>query len=118
MSYSTWSKDHKHIQPRPVHIPASGRLTIPYRWMLKESGFEIAKDLELDADPEREPDSPNWLARTSWIQGFANQEALLDAFGEVVDGGQRRALRFPIRRRRYPEACSQRWSPSFVMQCS
>src|SRR6266446_4381405 len=21
MSYSTWSKDHKHIQPRSVHIP-------------------------------------------------------------------------------------------------
>ena len=80
MSYSTWSKDHAHIQPRPVHIPAWGALTIPYRWMLKESGFQIAKDLELDADPEREPDSPDWLARTSWIQSFANQEALLDAF--------------------------------------
>ncbi len=40
MSYSIWSKDHKHIQPRPVHIPASGALTIPYRWMLKESGFQ------------------------------------------------------------------------------
>ena len=84
MSYSTWSKDHRHIRPRPVHIPAWGALTIPYRWMLKESGFQIAKDLELHADPEREPDSPNWLARTSWIQGFANQEALLDAFGEAL----------------------------------
>lgn len=28
MSYSTWSKDHTHIQPRPVHIPAWGALTI------------------------------------------------------------------------------------------
>ncbi|WP_166143198.1 AAA family ATPase [Methylosinus sp. RM1] len=80
MSYSTWSKDHKHIQPRPVHIPAWGALTIPYRWMLKESGFAIADELELEADKDREPDSPDWLARTSWIQGFGNQEALLDAF--------------------------------------
>ena len=80
MSYSTWSKDHKHIQPRPVHIPAWGALTIPYRWMLKDTGFEIAKDLELDADKDREPDSPDWLGRTSWIQGFGNQEALLEAF--------------------------------------
>lgn len=80
MSYSTWSKDHKHIQPRAVHIPAWGALKIPYRWMLKESGFKIADELELEADKEREPDSPDWLGRTSWIQGFANQEALLDAF--------------------------------------
>jgi AAA domain/UvrD-like helicase C-terminal domain len=80
MSYSTWSKDHTHIQPRPVHIPAWGALTIPYRWMLKGSGFEIADELELEADKDREPDSPGWLARTSWIQGFSNQESLLDAF--------------------------------------
>jgi hypothetical protein len=56
MSYSTWSEDHAHIQPRPVHIPAWGALTIPYRWMLKESGFQLAKELELDANAEREPD--------------------------------------------------------------
>ena len=80
MAYSTWSKDHKHIQPRLVHVPAWGALTIPYRWMLKESGFQIAKELELDASIEREPDSPDWLKRTSWIQGFGNQEALLEAF--------------------------------------
>jgi hypothetical protein len=70
----------KHIQPRLVHVPAWGALTIPYRWMLKESGFQIAKELELDASIEREPDSPDWLKRTSWIQGFGNQEALLEAF--------------------------------------
>ena len=84
MSYSTWSKDHKHIEPRPVHIPAWGALTIPYRWMLKDSGFEIAKVLELEAEKEREPDSPDWLARTSWIQGFGNQEAMLEAFAEPL----------------------------------
>jgi hypothetical protein len=80
MSYSTWSKDHKHIYPRPVHIPAWGVVTIPYRWMLKDSGFEIAKELEFEAYKDREPDSPDWLARTNWIQGFTNQEALLEAF--------------------------------------
>ena len=36
MSYSKWSRDHRHIQPRLVHVPAWGALTIPYRWMLKE----------------------------------------------------------------------------------
>ena len=57
MSYSTWSKDHKHIQPRSVHIPAWGAVTIPYRWMLKDGGFQIAKELELEADKEREPEA-------------------------------------------------------------
>jgi hypothetical protein len=80
MSYSTWSKDHRHIEPRPVHIPAWGAITVPYRWMLKESGFGIAQELELDANQDREPDSPAWLKSTSWIQGFGNQEALLNAF--------------------------------------
>jgi hypothetical protein len=85
MSYSRWSKDHAHILPRPVHLPAWGALTIPYRWMLKESGFEIARDLDLDADEGREPTNPDWLQRTSWIQGFSNQTALLEAFAEPFE---------------------------------
>ena len=84
MSYSRWSKDHAHILSRPVHVPAWGAVTIPYRWMLKESGFEIAQDLELDAHRNREPNNPEWLARTSWIQSFANQQALLNAFAEPL----------------------------------
>lgn len=94
MSYSTWSKDHAHIQPRPVHIPAWGLLSIPYRWMLKEGGFRIAKELELDAHSEREPNSPSWLAHTSWIQGIANQEVLLKAFAApLVEEGSPDAKR-------------------------
>ena len=80
MAYSKWSKDHAHILPRTVHLPAWGALSIPYRWMLKESGFQLAQELELDASPEREPEAPNWLANTSWIQGFSNQQALLNGF--------------------------------------
>ena len=80
MSYSKWSRDHSHILPRTISVPAWGALAIPYRWMLKESGFEIARDLELDACKEREPLLPQWLGRTSWIQDFGNQKSLLDAF--------------------------------------
>ena len=58
MAYSKWSKDHVHILPRTMHFPAWGALVTPYRWMLKESGFKIAKDLELDAHPDREPTDP------------------------------------------------------------
>ena len=70
MSYSTWSKDHKHIQPRPVHIPAWGALTIPHRWMLKESGFQIAKNLERDTDPEREPRQSELVGKNQLDRGF------------------------------------------------
>ncbi|WP_282603044.1 AAA family ATPase [Paracoccus sp. PARArs4] len=80
MAYSRWSKDHKHILPQTVHLPAWGALAIPYRWMLKESGFEIAAELGLEACREREPEAPGWLADTSWIQSFDNQEMLLNAF--------------------------------------
>ena len=84
MAYSTWSRDHEHILPRTMHVPAWGSLVIPYRWMLKESGFETAKDLELDAHPDREPINPAWLKRTSWIQSFSNQQVLLNSFAEPL----------------------------------
>ena len=84
MPYSKWSKDHKHILPRTVHVPAWGVLAIPYRWMLKEEGFNIAKDLKLDASPDREPTCPKWLERTNWIQGCLNQQQLLEAFADAL----------------------------------
>lgn len=84
MSYSTWSRDHSHIKPTSVHVPAWGALAVPYRWMLKEGGFEIAKELGLEASPELEPVDPGWLARTSWIQGVINQEPLLEAFASPL----------------------------------
>lgn len=84
MAYAEWSPHHKHILPRSVHFPAWGTLIIPYRWMLKESGFQIAADLELDAQRDSEPTDPAWLKGTSWIQGFSNQRVLLDAFVEPL----------------------------------
>lgn len=80
MDYSTWSKDHAHILPRTIQVPAWGALVIPYRWMLKESGFKIAEDLELDARRDTEPKDPAWLKQTSWIQDYSNQQELLGAF--------------------------------------
>ncbi len=97
MAYSTWSKDHAHILPGAVHVPAWGALTIPYRWMLKDSGFAIAEELELGASPEREPEAPDWLGRTSWIQGFSNQEALLEAFSTPLIEEESLVLFYAVR---------------------
>ena len=80
MSYSKWSEDHKHIKPKAVHLPAYGALIIPYRWMLRESGFELAAELELLVDPENEPKEPKFLQNTAWVQHHDHQKALLDAF--------------------------------------
>ena len=80
MTYSKTSPDHKHILPRTIRIPAWGALITPYRWMLKESGFEIARELDLNADADGEPSKPAWLKGDPWIQGFSSQQELLDAF--------------------------------------
>jgi hypothetical protein len=80
MSYSKWSEDHKHIKPKAVHLPAYGALVIPYRWMLRESGFELAAELELPVDPENEPKEPMFLQNTAWVQHHDHQKALLEAF--------------------------------------
>ena len=81
MAYSKWSRDHEHILPRSLHLPAWGAIIIPYRWMLRKSGFPIAEELELEVHKEREPVEPEWLKRTSWIQSSSNQEVLLNTFG-------------------------------------
>lgn len=80
MAYSTWSKPHKHMKPKTLHIPAYGAQVIPYRWTLKKSGFELAQELELGARLEFEPSEPDFLKRTSWIQQHQNQRVLLESF--------------------------------------
>ncbi|WP_081731492.1 AAA family ATPase [Mesorhizobium sp. L103C131B0] len=84
MSYSTWSEDHRHMRPKTLHLPAFGAQLIPYRWMLRESGFALAADLELAIDPEREPSEPSFLQNTAWVQHHDHQKALLDAFAEPL----------------------------------
>jgi AAA domain/UvrD-like helicase C-terminal domain len=80
LNYADWSKAHQHIERTPVPVPAWGATLVPFRWMLRESGYDIAKNLNLDVNPEREPTDPPFLARTSWIQNHENQRVLLDAF--------------------------------------
>jgi hypothetical protein len=38
--------------------------------MLKESGFQIAKNLELDTDPEREPRQSELVGKNQLDTGF------------------------------------------------
>ena len=47
--------------------------------------------------PEREPETPDWLARTSSIQGFSNQEALLEAFSAPLVEDESLVLFYAVR---------------------
>ena len=83
-SINKWNSEHSHILPKEMCIPDWGALVLPYRWMLKNSGFDIAKERGLDADPSKEPANPEWLKRTSWIHNVSNQQILLDAFAQPL----------------------------------
>ena len=82
LDYAEWSDAHKHIQRTPVRVPAYGATLVPFRWLLRENAYDIAKDLGLEVSEDREPTEPKFLARTDWVQNHDNQQVLLDAFAE------------------------------------
>lgn len=87
MPYSTWSEHHQHIVPTSVELPDWGGIVVPYRWMLKESGWEMAADWGLAVDPEREPKRdafPSFMVDTPWIQDCENQRVMLDGFADQL----------------------------------
>jgi hypothetical protein len=82
--YAGFSKEHEHITPAAFRHPEYSAATIPFRWMMRKSAWELAEQLDLDVDPNREP-MDGWLERNNWVQDHGNQRALLEAFfGAVV----------------------------------
>lgn len=91
-AYSKTSEHHKHISDTPFTHPAFSAAATPFGWLLKERawGKEWKKDkidnqsiverYGIDSLPEYEPEEPDWLYERPWIQGHANQKALLNAF--------------------------------------
>lgn len=82
--YSETSKDHNHILTTDFRQPPYSAAAIPFRWMNRESAWELAAENELDADPGREPKSPKWLANSHWVQNYENQKAMLEGFFHQV----------------------------------
>lgn len=90
LDYSKYSPDHTHILPQVVPIPAYGGTLTPFRWMLRESAWEIAEEHGLDAEEMREPQegqAPNLIVKTPWVQNHDNQRALLEGFGQELEEG-------------------------------
>lgn len=83
LDYSKYSKHHEHILPVTIPIPAFGGTLTPFRWMLRDSAFEIAAERDIEASMAREPkegEAPDLIVKTPWVQDADNQRALLDGF--------------------------------------
>jgi hypothetical protein len=82
--YASFSPAHKHIKPATFRHPAYSAATIPFRWMMRDTAFELGQEFDLDVDEHREPED-GWLASNTWVQNYDNQRALLDAFFSAVE---------------------------------
>ena len=56
LDYSNYSKDHEHVLPASINIPAYGGVLTPFRWMLREHAWQITEELGLEAQASREPE--------------------------------------------------------------
>lgn len=68
---------HGHFAPTPLRHPPYSAPAVAFNWMLSESLESRAKEYGLGVSPGREPDLG---FRTSWVQEYHNQTALLDCF--------------------------------------
>jgi len=69
--------DYGHFQPTPQRYPAYSAGVVPFRWLMRDNLEDIARDLELDASLDREPEL-KYVSR--WVHEAGNQTALLDGF--------------------------------------
>lgn len=69
--------DYGHFQPTPQRYPPYSAGIVPFRWLMRENLEDYARDLELDAALDREPEL-KYVSR--WVHEAGNQTALLDGF--------------------------------------
>jgi hypothetical protein len=96
-AYSKTSEHHKHISDTTFTHPAYSAAATPFGWLLKDRAWgeewrdgkidnqAIAERYGIDSRPDYEPKEPDWLEDRPWIQGHANQKALLDSFFGALD---------------------------------
>lgn len=117
-AYSRTSEHHRHIADTPFIHPAFSAAATPFGWLLKERAWgkewtkgkidprAIVERYGVDALPEHEPDAPDWLYERPWIQGEANQKALLNAFFDALE--PQRSLMF-VYAKRTPLVDDDQW---------
>lgn len=81
------SEAHADLETTALPQPPFSAACIPFKWMRREFGDELAKGWRLDFDTAREPTEPNWLLESGWVQNGRNQRAMLDGFfGSIKPG--------------------------------
>lgn len=73
-----------HYKPTRLRYPGYSFSVIPYRWMLKNpktDQSEIASELGLNYDPQREPDLD---FDNNWVQQIENQKEMVDTFISAI----------------------------------
>lgn len=91
LDYSNYSKDHEHVLPSAVHVPAYGGVLTPFKWMLRDHAWNISEELGLDAQLSREPQegkAPQLIVDTPWVQECDNQRSLLEGFRSLLGDGE------------------------------
>jgi len=82
-------RSHGHFD-RTVHrMPAYSIEAVPYRWMLRESAKEIARQWGIRLDQaleDRIDELMDWSS--GWLQDYRNQLAMLDSFFSAVRPGE------------------------------
>lgn len=78
--YAKTSDVHAHILPTPFRHPPYSAAAIPFRWMNKSFAWNLAEEYQLNASPDREPQEPEWLNNSPWVQAGENQKLLLEFF--------------------------------------
>ena len=71
------AKNYGHFRPTPQRYPAFSAGVVPFLWLMRANLEYFAEALDLDVDPDREPDLGY---ESNWVHDAQNQTALLEAF--------------------------------------
>jgi hypothetical protein len=77
---------YSHFAPTPIRQGPYSTTAVPFRWLLRESGCEIANLYNLDVDLAQEIADEDWMTHNSWFLNHQNQKAVLDGFFSRVPG--------------------------------
>jgi hypothetical protein len=82
---SRQSPPHEHLTPLTLKFPRYSAPCVPFRWMRRKEGEEIAAEEGIDYRPELEEQADEMIPwQSGWIQHGANQLAMLNGFFAAV----------------------------------
>jgi AAA domain/UvrD-like helicase C-terminal domain len=79
------SPPHEHLKPLILKFPKYSAPCVPFRWMRRKEGEEIAAEEGIDYRPELEEQADELIPwESGWIQHGTNQLAMLNGFFAAV----------------------------------